>query len=107
MKATKQDMDARAADYADEFDQPDKAPQQMSEDEAFGLAEPAAEAGSAPEGSAAEEAAETPAEEATEQEAAPSGEEPAGEAAAEPAAEGEAAPSPADQEQRLKSWRAA
>jgi hypothetical protein len=100
MKATKDEMDARAADYADEFDQPDKQPRQMSDDEAFGLSEPAAAEGAAPEGSAAEEAAESPAEEAAEG--------PAGEAAeaapAEASGEGEAAPSPADQEQRLKSW---
>lgn len=101
MKATKEDMDARAADYADEFGQPDKAPHQMSDDEAFGLSEPAGEP-AAPEGSAAEEAAESPAEEAAEGPAGEAAEAAPGDAEA-PAGE-EAAPSPADQEQRLKSW---
>jgi hypothetical protein len=110
MKATKQEHDKHAADYADEFNQPEKAPREVSEDEAFGLSEPAAGEGAAAEGSPAEEAAESPAEAAAEQEAAPGGEEapgeaaPEGEAATEPAAEGEAAASPVDQEQRLKSW---
>jgi hypothetical protein len=106
----KEEMDQNAADYADQFNQADTPPREVSDDEAFGLGpeSAAAEASAPPEGSPAEEAAESPAAEAAEE---PGGEgtpaEQAAEAAApEPdamAAEA-AAPSPADQEQRLKSW---
>jgi hypothetical protein len=95
--ATKEQMDENAADYADQFNAPDAAPRNMSDEEAFGLSEPEA---------AAEPAAEAPGEAVAEAGA----EEPAAEAAAEPAAEAspdapaEAAPSAAEQEQRLKSW---
>lgn len=100
--ATKEQQDEHAADYADQFNQPDQAPRQMSDEEAFGLtepeggAEPAGEAGAEPAGEPpAEAAAEAPAEASAD---APGGEQPAGEAAV------EAAPTPADAEQRLKSW---
>jgi hypothetical protein len=109
MATTKEDQDQRAADYADQFNQPEQAPREMSEEEAFGLTPEAPTAEAAPEGSPAEEAAESPAEEAAEPPAAEAAETPAAEAAEqEPAAAGEtaaeAAPSPADIEQRLKSW---
>jgi uncharacterized spore protein YtfJ len=97
MQVTKDDQDASAADYADEFGQPDKQPTQMSEEEAFGLSEPAAEATAtteAPDGGATEDA--------------PHGEQPTGgdEAGAQAPAEAgaDAAAAPVDQEQRLKSW---
>jgi hypothetical protein len=89
--ATKEQMDEHAADYADQFNAPDQPPSQVSDEEAFGLTEPAAEAPA--EGSPAEEAAESPAEQAAE---------PATEAPTD--APADAAPSAADQEQRLKSW---
>jgi hypothetical protein len=103
MKATKEDIEQRDKEYADQFNEPDQEKRQISDDEAFGLTEPAAEAPAAEEaapaeGSPAEEVAEAPAVEAGESAEgtgdAPHGEQPTG----------EAAPSPADIEQRLKSW---
>lgn len=99
MKATKEQMDANAADYADQFNQPEQQQREISDEEAFGLTpevEPAAEAVADPEAAAAEPVA-------SDDQSAEVATEPASEAElAEPAAAEAAAP--ADPEQRLKSW---
>jgi vacuolar-type H+-ATPase subunit E/Vma4 len=116
MRMTKEDKDKNEADYADQFNQPEAEPRQMSDEEAFGLTpetnpadEAASEAPAATAESPAEEAAEPAAEEAAETPAEEAAEPPAEEAAEQaagteqPSAE-ESAPSAADQEQRLRSW---
>jgi hypothetical protein len=102
MQVTKDQVDAQAADYADEFGQPDKQRTEQSEDQAFGLDEPAAEAAADAPADAAPvdapaEAAEAGVDAASD---APHGEQPTGGAEE----GGEAAAAPVDQEQRLKSW---